>query len=58
MTVPVVDVERRGAAPVVFMSMLSNLICRYNSRTGCAMEYKSFAICVASHCRQAMLQGL
>ena len=55
---PVVDVERRGAAPVVFMSMLSNLICRYNSRTGCAMEYKSFAICVASHCRQAMLQGL
>jgi hypothetical protein len=56
--VPVVDIERWGAASVVFMSMLSDHISWYNSRTGCGIEYESLAILGARQYQQAGLQGL
>jgi hypothetical protein len=40
---PVVDIERWGAALVVFMSMLSNHISWYNSRIGCGINCESLA---------------
>jgi hypothetical protein len=64
--VPVVDVERLGAASVVFMSMLCNHISWYNSRMGRGTEYESLApspavlgrgILGPRECQQATPQG-
>jgi hypothetical protein len=41
---PVVDIERWGAAPAVFMSMLVNHISWYNSRIGCGIKCDSLAV--------------